>query len=246
MAEREWDDRAQPMLEVGPLDAFYGDSHVLHGVSLAVGAGEGVALLGRNGAGKSTLLKALLDAGPRTVGPVRFEGRPLDGLPTHRRARLGLSLVPEDRRIFGHISVAENLELAAHACGPGVVPRKVAEVAALFPLLQPILDRGGARLSGGQQQMVAVGRGLVPRPKLLLLDEPAEGLAPLIVEDLAREIARVRRAENLALLVTEQNVDFARACTDRLYLIDSGTIVFSGDWAAFDARPELESEYLAL
>jgi branched-chain amino acid transport system ATP-binding protein len=101
-------------------------------------------------------------------------------------------------------------------------------------------------LSGGQQQMVAVGRGLVPRPKLLMLDEPAEGLAPLIVEDLAREIARVRRTENLSLLVTEQNVDFARACTDRLYLIDSGAIVFGGDWAAFDADPRLERQYLAV
>ncbi|GJD52215.1 High-affinity branched-chain amino acid transport ATP-binding protein LivF [Methylobacterium crusticola] len=234
------------MLEVGPLDAFYGDSHVLHGVRLSVGPGEGVALLGRNGAGKSTLLKALLGAGPRATGPVAFEGRPIEGLPTHRRARLGLSLVPEDRRIYGHVTVAENLALARHACPPGVAPRTPAEVAALFPLLAPLLSRGGARLSGGQQQMVAVGRGLVPRPKLLLLDEPAEGLAPLIVEDLAREIARVRRAEALSLLVTEQNVDFARACTDRLYLIDSGVIVFSGDWAAYDARPELETDYLAL
>lgn len=234
------------MLEVGPLDAFYGDSHILHGVELRVGEGEGVALLGRNGAGKSTLLKALLGAGPRTRGPIVFEKAVIDAMPTHRRARLGLSLVPEDRRIYGHISVAENLRLAAHACAPGVKPRSVGEVAELFPMLKQFLDRGGARLSGGQQQMVAVGRGLVPRPKLLLLDEPAEGLAPLIVEEMAQEIARVRRAEKLALLVTEQNVDFARACTDRLYLIDSGVIVFAGDWAAFDAKPELESRYLAL
>jgi ABC-type branched-subunit amino acid transport system ATPase component len=234
------------VLEVGPLDAFYGDSHILHGVRIEIRAGEGVALLGRNGAGKSTLLKALLGAGPRAAGAIAFEGRPLGALPTHQRARLGLALVPEDRRIFPHVTVAENLSLARHACPRGTAPRSPDEVADLFPLLKPILERRGDRLSGGQQQMVAVGRGLVPRPKLLMLDEPAEGLAPLIVEDLAREIARVRRTENLSLLVTEQNVDFARACTDRLYLIDSGAIVFGGDWAAFDADPRLERQYLAV
>jgi len=234
------------MLEVGGLDAFYGDSHILHGISLAIGAGEGVALLGRNGAGKSTLLKALMDAGPRVSGTIRFEGQDLGGEPTHRRARRGIALVPEDRRIFPHVSVTENLELARHACPPGLTPPTPQEVAAQFTLLQPILDRRGDRLSGGQQQMVAVGRGLMARPKLLMLDEPAEGLAPVIVEDMAREIAAVRKRENLALLVTEQNIDFARACTDRLLIIDSVAIVFSGDWKAYDAAPDLEARFLAV
>ncbi|OKO78285.1 ABC transporter ATP-binding protein [Bradyrhizobium sp. AS23.2] len=234
------------MLEVRDLDAFYGDSHILHRVSFDIGAGEGVALLGRNGAGKSTLLKALMDAGPRATGRMRFDGHDLAGAPTHRRARLGMTLVPEDRRIFPHVSVAENLELARHACPSGLTPPTPAEIAAQFTLLQPILDRRADRLSGGQQQMVAVGRGLMARPKLLMLDEPAEGLAPVIVEDMAREIAVVRRREKLSLLVTEQNIDFARACTDRLLVIDSGAMVFSGDWAAFDAAPDLEARFLAV
>jgi ABC-type branched-subunit amino acid transport system ATPase component len=234
------------MLEVAALDAFYGDSHILHGISLSIGAGEGVALLGRNGAGKSTLLKALMAAGPRTSGTIAFEDRDIAPMATHQRARLGMALVPEDRRIFPHISVAENLDLARHACPPGTMPRKPAEVAELFTLLKPILERRGDRLSGGQQQMVAVGRGLVPRPRLLMLDEPAEGLAPVIVEDMAREIARVRKGESLSLLLTEQNIDFARVCTDRLFIIDSGAIVFAGDWAAFDADPDLEKRYLTV
>ncbi len=234
------------MLEVSHLDAFYGDSHILHGVTLAIGAGEGVALLGRNGAGKSTLLKALMDAGPRVSGTIRFDGADLTAEPTHRRARRGIALVPEDRRIFPHVSVLENLELARHACPPGVSPPTAQEVASQFSLLPPILDRRGDRLSGGQQQMVAVGRGLMARPRLLMLDEPAEGLAPVIVEDMAREIAAVRKRENLALLVTEQNIDFARACTDRLLIIDSGAIVFAGDWRSFDASPDLEARYLAV
>jgi len=234
------------MLEIDGLDAWYGDSHILHEVALSVAAGEGVALLGRNGAGKSTLLKAIMDAGPRARGSLALDGRPLSGRPAHARARLGLSLVPEDRRIFPHISVAENLRLARHATPAGSEPMSVEEVAQLLPMLQTLLERRGYQLSGGQQQMVAIGRGLVPRPRLLILDEPAEGLAPVIVEELAEEIRKVRQTQGQALLVAEQNVAFARACTDRLYLIESGRIVFGGDWAAFDADPSLQERHLAL
>ena len=234
------------MLEVRDLDAFYGQSHILHGVSIAVGAGEGVALLGRNGAGKSTLLKAIMEAGPRAAGHIAFDGRPLAGVPAHMRARMGLTLVPEDRRIFPHTTVAENLRLARHATRTGAEPMPVEEVVRLLPMLGTLLDRRGYQLSGGQQQMVAVGRGLVPRPRLLMLDEPAEGLAPVIVEELSTEIRRIRNLEGQALLVTEQNVAFARAVTDRLYVMESGRIVFSGDWAAFDAAPEIQARHLAL
>lgn len=234
------------MLEVTDLDAFYGESHVLHGVSLAVAAGEGVALLGRNGAGKSTLLKAIMDAGPRADGAIVFDGTPLAGVPAHARARMGLTLVPEDRRIFPHTSVAENLRLARHATRAGAQPMPVEDVVTLMPMLGQLLDRKGYQLSGGQQQMVAVGRGLVPRPRLLMLDEPAEGLAPVIVEELAGEIRKIREREGQALLLTEQNVAFARAVTDRLYVMESGRIVFSGDWAAFDAAPEVQDRHLAL
>lgn len=234
------------MLEVRDFNAWYGKSHILHDVALSVATGEGVALLGRNGAGKSTLLKAIMDAGPRGEGTLTFEAEPLAGLRTYARARKGLCLVPEDRRIFSHTTVAENLKLARYGTPPNAEPMPVEDVIKLIPMLATLLDRKGFQLSGGQQQMVAVGRGLVPRPKLLMLDEPAEGLAPVIVEELAAEIQRIREVEGQALLVTEQNVAFARAVSDRLYVMESGRVVFSGDWASFDAAPELQQRHLAL
>lgn len=232
---------AMRLLEVERLDAFYGESHVLHAVSLAVEPGEGLALLGRNGAGKTTLLKSILAAGPRVAGRIAFEGRPLDGLSTHRRARLGLSLVPEDRRVIPYITVRSNLALARHAARRGREPLTPEACADLFPMLGDLLGRRGHALSGGQQQMVAVARGLVPRPKLVLLDEPAEGLAPVIVDELGDRIADTRRREGYALVITEQNVDFARACTDRVAILETGQLVFAGSWAEFDDRPELQA-----
>lgn len=234
------------MLEVRGLHARYGDSRVLFDLTLRVPAGAGVALLGRNGAGKSTLMKALLDAGPSSEGEVVLDGRPLAGLGTEQRARLGLTLVPEDRRIFSNLSVRQNLELAHHALPPGRQPPSVQAIGQLFPLLPPLLDRLGYQLSGGQQQLVAVVRGLMAAPALLLLDEPAEGLAPKLAMDLAQEVRRARETLGLALLVAEQNIAYARRCTEYVYLMDSGQIVFEGDWAAFDARPELKTRYLAV
>jgi ABC-type branched-subunit amino acid transport system ATPase component len=230
-----------PLLEIDNLDAFYGDSHVLHGVTLSVAPGEGLALLGRNGAGKTTLLKSVMAAGPRAEGGLAFEGRKLDGVATHRRARMGISLIPEDRRIFPHISVLTNLKLAQSATREGASPLSPAEVTALFPMLDGLLERKGQALSGGQQQMVAIARGLVARPKLVLLDEPAEGLAPVIVEELAEQIDRSRKQEGYALILTEQNVEFARQCTDRVAILETGRLVFTGDWAEFDKDPELLS-----
>ena len=237
---------APALLELDRLDAWYGDSHILQDIALRVAEGEGVALLGRNGAGKSTLLKAIMDAGPRAEGRIRFAGSDLGGMACHMRARLGLCLVPEDRRIFTHTTVAGNLMLARYGTPSGQTPLSVDEVVALLPMLSTLLDRKGYQLSGGQQQMLAVGRGLVPRPRLLMLDEPAEGLAPVIVEELAREIGRIRATRGQALIITEQNVAFARACTDRVYLMESGRIVYSGDWDDFDAHPELQDRHLAL
>ena len=234
------------MLEVRGLHARYGDSRVLFDLNLRVPAGAGVALLGRNGAGKSTLMKALLDAGPGSDGEVVFGGRPLAGLSTEQRARLGLTLVPEDRRIFSNLSVRQNLELAQHALPPGRQAPSVQTMSQLFPLLPPLLDRLGYQLSGGQQQLVAVVRGLMAAPTLLLLDEPAEGLAPKLAMDLAQEVRRARESLGLALLVAEQNIAYARRCTEYVYLMDSGQLVFEGDWDAFDARPELKTRYLAV
>lgn len=234
------------MLEVKNLHARYGDSRVLFGLDLKVPHGAGVALLGRNGAGKSTLMKSLVDAGPTATGEILLQGRPLTGLPTEKRARLGLTLVPEDRRIFTNLTVRQNLELAHHALAGERKPLPVEEVGRLFPLLPPLLDRLGYQLSGGQQQLVAVVRGLMASPTLLLLDEPAEGLAPKLAMDLAQEVRRARDKLGLSVLVAEQNVPYARRCTEYVYLMDSGRIVFQGEWAAFDAQPELKTRYLAV
>jgi branched-chain amino acid transport system ATP-binding protein len=229
------------LLDLVGLDAYWGDGHVLQGITMRVGQREGVAVLGRNGAGKSTLMKAIMGAGPRVAGQRLFESAPLDDMPTHHRARRGLSFVPEDRRVFNHLTVAGNLRLARHAARPGVKPFAPADMAALFPMLAGLMDRPGYALSGGQQQMVAVARGLIPRPKLLLLDEPAEGLAPIIVEQLAAEVARIREQEGFSLLLAEQNLGFARLCTERVVVLETGRVVFTGDWPAFDADSNLQA-----
>ncbi|KPL53341.1 MULTISPECIES: ABC transporter ATP-binding protein [Hyphomicrobiales] len=234
------------MLSVDRIDAFYGDSQILHGVSLTVGEKERVAVVGRNGAGKSTLFKSILNAGPRVRGRIAWEGKDLGAMPTFRRARLGLSLVPEDRRIFDHVTVLENIAMARYAARPGVELEAPEAVLARFPMLVPLKDRMGGRLSGGQQQMVAVARAIAGRPRLMLLDEPTEGLAPVIVEQLARDVNTVCRETGSGLLLSEQNLWFARQCTDRLFLIDTGRIVFDGLWQDLDDNPDLKRRYLAL
>ncbi|MBP0438304.1 ABC transporter ATP-binding protein [Tianweitania sediminis] len=234
------------MLEVAKLDAFYGQSHILRGIDFQVAAGESVALLGRNGAGKSTFLKALLNGGPQARGRISFLGQHLTREQLHQRARLGMALVPEDRRIFPKLTVEENIEIGGRAAPTGATPHSINDVVAMLPMCGPLLKRLGFQLSGGQQQMVAIARGIVSRPRLLMLDEPAEGLAPVIVDELADAINRLRQTEGLSLIVTEQNIDFARETTDRLYLLDVGEVVFSGSWPEFDARPDLVDRYLAL
>lgn len=232
------------LLKAQGLNAWYGGSHVLQDAGLEIAEGESVALLGRNGAGKSTLMKSLLDAGPRVAGEVRFGGQSFAGVAVEKRARDGLILVPEDRRIYADITVEENILLGRYAAG-NRKPMTLQEIWQLFPLLEPLKSRQGYQLSGGQQQLVAVARGAIARPRLLVLDEPVEGLAPVVVQDMARDIARLR-GTGMSLLISEQNLSFARACTERLYLIDSGRIVFGGTWAAFDADPALKEKYLAV
>jgi branched-chain amino acid transport system ATP-binding protein len=229
------------MLRVTELDAFYGDSHILHGISLHVSPGGRMALLGRNGAGKSTLLKSIMNAGPRIQGHVVFDNTDLARLPTFRRARLGLCLVPEDRRIFAHMTVLENIRFA--------MPDRTASAEAVlanFPMLAELGARLGGQLSGGQQQMLAMARAVAARPRLLLLDEPTEGLAPVIVEQMAADVSALAARESLTLLICEQNIWFARACTDRVTIIDSGSIVFAGDWNDFERNEEIAHRYLAV
>lgn len=235
-----------PLLEIRACDAFYDDSHVLHGVSLRIAAGSGVALLGRNGAGKSTLLKSILGAGPTVRGDILLNGCSITATPTHIRAAMGLSLVPEDRRIYPHITVRENLLMAQRAARADVAPMSAQDAVATFPMLDGLLDRMGYQLSGGQQQILAVARGLVPKPLLLLLDEPTEGLAPIIVQDMARQMAKIRAQGGGGLLLAEQNVSFARHCTEKVFVIDTGRIVFEGSWTDFDANAEKVERYLTL
>ena len=234
------------MLEVRSLDAFYGDSHIIHRASFEVSSGEGVAILGRNGAGKSTILKSIMNAGPRVQGQIVFEGADLGQMPFFRRARLGMGLVPEDRRIYPHLSVRENIEMAGHAARPETPVYKPEEMIAMFPMLSGLENRRGSQLSGGQQQLLAVARTMLSRPKLLLLDEPTEGLAPVIVERLADDIRRLRARDGMSLLLTEQNVVFSRLCTDRCVVVDSGQVVFTGSWEEYDANREIQDRYLAV
>lgn len=233
------------MLEVKELQARYGDSLILDGVGIEVAAGQGVALLGRNGAGKTTLLKSIVGGGPKVNGVVRFMGRDLTTMATHARARCGLTLVPEDRRIFPHLTVEENLLMARHASGKdGCL--SVEEVYGLFTALAELKARMGNQLSGGQQQILAVARGLMSRPKCMLLDEPTEGVAPLLAKQMAEQIIRARQQQGAALLLAEQNLWFSRQCTDYVYVIDTGKIVFQGDWKSFDVHPEIANRYLAV
>jgi ABC-type branched-subunit amino acid transport system ATPase component len=215
------------MLEIKDLNAWYGDSHILQGIDLAIGDKERVAVVGRNGAGKSTLLKSIMNGGPRAAGTLRFDGRDLKGLSDFKRARLGLCLVPEDRRIFPHLSVMENLKLAHQAADPARGTRSPGELVKRFPMLDLLKERDGGHLSGGQQQMLAVARGFAARPKLLLLDESCD-------------------ADGTGLLLCEQNLWFARQCTNRVHVIDTGRTVFSGDWAEFDRNPQVKDKYLAV
>ncbi|MBZ6078472.1 ATP-binding cassette domain-containing protein [Microvirga sp. WGZ8] len=234
------------MLELNSVDAFYGQAHILHDISLSLATGGRLAVLGRNGAGKSTLLKSIMNAGPRVRGEVRLEGELLDGIGASDRVRRGLSLVPEDRRIFTHISVKENILLAQQGTERKSGLPTLEEVIARFPLLRDLVNRLGGQLSGGQQQVLAVARAIAARPRLMLLDEPTEGLAPVIVEDLAEKIVEACATYGIGILLAEQNLWFARQCTSRVLLLDSGSLVFSGDWAEFDASTDLVERYLAV
>jgi branched-chain amino acid transport system ATP-binding protein len=229
------------MLELADVHAVYGRSHVLHGVSLRAGEGEVVSLLGRNGAGKSTTLKAIVGVVEVTAGDIRFEGRSLRGVPTHRVARLGIGLVPEDRRIFADLTVTENLLVGARPDGRWTVDR----VFGLFPKLADLARQRGGSLSGGEQQMLTIARTLMTGPRLLLLDEPSEGLAPVVVAALAENVTALKR-QGLTILMAEQNVKFAHRLADRAYIIEKGQIRFEGTMAALDADESLRRAYLSV
>jgi branched-chain amino acid transport system ATP-binding protein len=233
------------MLSVKDLHAHYGRAHILDGVSLEARAGEVVALLGRNGAGKSTTLKAIMGLVPPSSGEVSFEGTRIDRMAPHHVARLGLGYVPEDRRIFTELTVMENLEVGRQAARSGAPVWSEDKLFALFPNLAAMRDRPGGRMSGGEQQMLTIARTLMGNPRCVLLDEPSEGLAPIIVEQMAKSIAALK-GEGLSVLLSEQNLHFSLGVADRAYIIEKGRIRFSGSMAEVAADPSLREQYLSV
>jgi branched-chain amino acid transport system ATP-binding protein len=233
------------MLTVTDLHAFYGRAHILQGVSLEANAGEVVALLGRNGAGKTTALKAIMGLVPPTRGEVTFGGTRIDRLPPYRIARMGLGYVPEERRIFTELSVMENLEVGRQAARGGAPTWDVDKLFKLFPNLGRMRERPGGRMSGGEQQMLTIARTLMGNPKCVLLDEPSEGLAPIIVQEMAQSI-RALKSEGLSVLLCEQNLRFSEAIADRAYIIEKGQIRFGGTMADLANNASLREQYLSV
>jgi branched-chain amino acid transport system ATP-binding protein len=236
---------APPKLSVTSLNASYGRAHILYDVALNVGGGEAVALVGRNGAGKSTTLRSILGLIANCDGEIVLDGGSISHLPAYERVRRGLGYVPEDRRIFSELTVDENLEVgrqSARRNAPQWTHKRLFEI---FPNLSELRDRLGGRMSGGEQQMLAIARTLMGNPSLVLLDEPSEGLAPKIVEQMIEAILAMKR-EGLSLLLSEQNLRFAMLVADRVCVIEKGRVRYSGTVAEFDARPDIRDAYLAL
>ena len=233
------------MLALENVVSRYGRIEVVHGVSLTVAAGEIVALVGSNGAGKTTLLRAISGVQPIAKGTIAFEGRPIQNLAPHLRVRLGIAQVPEGRQVFGPLSVEDNLRLGAWARSSADVPAELDNIYAMFPPLADKRTVAAGSLSGGQQQMLAIGRALMAAPKLLLLDEPSMGLAPLLIEQILAAI-RELRSSGVTVLLVEQNVTAALAMADRAYVIETGRIVLSGESRTIGQDPRVRQAYLGL
>ncbi len=233
------------MLSVSGLHAHYGRAHILDDVALEVAAGEVVVLLGRNGAGKSTTMKAIMGLVPPTAGRIRFAGTDMAGREPFEIARHGLGYVPEERRIFTELTVLENLEVGRRPAPPGREAWTPARLFALFPSLGAMQDRPGGRMSGGEQQMLTIARTLMGNPQLILLDEPSEGLAPVVVERMAGAI-RTLKAEGLAILLSEQNLHFAQAVSDRATIIEKGRIRWTGSIPELMAADAVREQYLSV
>jgi branched-chain amino acid transport system ATP-binding protein len=233
------------MLELRGLSAGYGAARVVEDLRLSIGEGETVALLGRNGAGKSTTLKAIMGLLDRVGGEASYDGTPLVGLPPHRIARLGIGYVPEDRRVFGGLTVLDNLAVGRRPPRADAPEWTEEGLFALFPNLAERRRALGRTLSGGEQQMLAIARTLMGNPRLVLLDEPSEGIAPVLVERMAEAIASMRR-EGLSVLLSEQNLRFARAVADRAAILATGRVRFDGPFAALDADPSIAERHLSV
>ena len=229
------------MLVVENIHAYYGQSHVIQDVSLTVGQGELVCLLGRNGAGKTTTLKSIMGLVPARQGKIQFQGRDITAMPTYDISGLGLCLVPEHRGIFRLLTVEENLKLAENRKSQW----SLKDIYRIFPRLLERRRNSGANLSGGEQQMLAIGRAMMNSPKLLILDEPVEGLAPVIVEEIVAQLKLIRTS-GVAVLLVEQNLEVCMQLADRHYIIESGSIVYQNDNAAFMADATVKDKYLSV
>ncbi|MBP0443340.1 ABC transporter ATP-binding protein [Roseomonas sp. SSH11] len=233
------------MLSVDGLNTHYGRAHILQGMSLQMGRGEVRVLLGRNGAGKSTTMKSIIGLVRPTSGRISFDGQEIAGEEPHRIARRGLGYVPEDRRVFADLTVMENLEVGKQTARGGMrgwTPERLFE---LFPNLGRMRDRPGGRMSGGEQQMLTIARTLMGNPRLVLLDEPSEGLAPVIVEQMAKAILALK-GEGLTILLAEQNLHFAGGVADSATVVEKGRVVWSGTMAELRADEAARTQYLAV
>jgi branched-chain amino acid transport system ATP-binding protein len=232
------------LLELQDVHAAYGLSRVLFGISIEVNEGECVCLLGRNGVGKTTTMRSVMGLTPPSAGHVRFKSRDITGWPPHRVARAGIGFVPEDRRIFAELSVWENLDVARRAAArPG--RWTIETIIDLFPMLDKLRDRQGGFLSGGEQQMLTIARTLMGNPELLLLDEPSEGLAPLVVEALLAKVGELK-AQGVTILLAEQGIEFSLALADRVYVLEKGTVRFAGSSAALRSDRSVLDQLLTL
>jgi branched-chain amino acid transport system ATP-binding protein len=236
---------AEPLLEVEGLDVFYGASQILFGLSLSVGEGDTVALLGRNGAGKSTTFKAITGIAPPRRGSVRLHGRELAGTPSHRIARAGIGYVPEDRQVFPEHSVEDNLMIGAKAGPGGARDWTLERIYEVFPILAGMRGRMAGRLSGGEQQMLTIARTLMGNPELVLLDEPSEGLAPIIVAEVARLVGTLREM-GVTILMAEQNMHFCLEVATHAAVIDKGVVVYRDTIDGLRANREITDRYLSI
>ena len=228
-------------LEVEDIHTYYGESHVLHGISLRVDPGEVLAILGRNGMGKTTLMRSIVGFTPPRAGHVRYKNADITRLPSFRMVELGMALVPQGRRVFPSLSVRENLEVARRGSGRW----SLEQVYALFPRLRERAANRANKLSGGEQQMLAIGRALMSNPELLLLDEPTEGLAPLLVREVGRVIAELKRS-GLSILLVEQNLALALSVADRVHVLSRGQIVHTGTPGELMGNEDVKTRYLGV
>ena len=233
------------LLKIDQIDTFYGQSHVLQGVSLSIREGEVVCLLGRNGVGKTTTLRSVMGLTPPRSGKIFLNDSDITGRPPFQIANMGIGYMPDDRRIFPDLTLFENLELARRLSRKGKVRWTFEKIYDLFPAFLDLKDRKGTHLSGGEQKMLAIGRALMKNPHLLLLDEPSEGLAPLIVKNLAEVIGRIRK-EGVTILLADQNLKFCRKTSDRGYILEKGTIQHEGVMEEIWQNEEIVKKYLVV